>query len=98
MHSRDVETAQFARCAAVAQGWDASAQNQREANVFRLAAMVLCSRFPIEAERLMAASGRYFLTHPAERLAAAEVVRLRWIISLPRLRDRLILRLQARSR
>lgn len=98
MRFRDVEEALFTRCAAVAQAADASAQDKREANVFRLAAMVLYSSFPCEAERLMAASDRYFAMHPAEQLDAVEVIRHGWVVSLPRLRDRLSLRLRARPR
>lgn len=61
-----------------------------------MAAMVIQSRFPFEATRLIAASVRYFATPPAERLTAAEVIRLGWVINLPRLRDRLSRQLQRR--
>jgi hypothetical protein len=70
------------------------AQDQREANVFRLAAMVVQSRFPSESKSLMLASERYFAAHPNERLAPAEVVRKGWVLSLPRLRDTLSHRLR----
>lgn len=96
MNSRESEAALLARCAAVAQTGEVSARDQREANVFRLAAMVIQSRFPCEATHLMAASDRYFATHQAERLAAVEVVRLGWVMNLPRLRDLLSRQLQRR--
>ena len=94
MTARDVESALFARCAAVARGDAPGARDQREANVFRLAAMVLQSRFPRESERLMQAGDLYFATYPDERLASADVVRSGWVASLPRLRDMLSHRLQ----
>ncbi|WP_432262990.1 hypothetical protein [Cupriavidus sp. TMH.W2] len=89
MHSRDVEAAMLNRCEAVARERAASALDQREANVFRLAAMVVQSRFPREATRLMQASERYFAAHPNERLPAQDVVTKGWVVSLPRLRDQL---------
>ncbi|RRU25604.1 hypothetical protein [Stenotrophomonas sp. 278] len=89
MTARDVESALLARCSDVAQGRHPLAQDQREANVFRLAAMVVQSRFPKESSFLMSASDGYFATHPRERLHPVEVVRNGWVISLPRLRDML---------
>ena len=72
------------------------AMDEREANVFRLAAMVVQSRFPQEARRLMAASERYFATYPSEQVASVEVIRRGWVVNLPRLRDRLTRELQPR--
>jgi hypothetical protein len=83
----------LARCSAVARDAAQSAQDQREANVFRLAAMVVQSGFPGESKCLMQASERYFTLHPSERLASADVVRNGWVSSLPRLRDMLSHRL-----
>jgi hypothetical protein len=93
MTARDAESALLARCTAVAQEVALSAQDQREANVFRLAAMVVQSRFPSESMCLMQASERYFDSHPNEKLAPADVVRKGWVLSLPRLRDMLSHRL-----
>lgn len=93
MTARDAESALLARCSAVARGGAQSAQDQREANVFRLAAMVVQSRFPSESMCLMRASERYFDSHQNERLAPADVVRKGWVLSLPRLRDMLSHRL-----
>ncbi|MDR2013046.1 MAG: hypothetical protein LBQ20_08400 [Rhodanobacter sp.] len=89
MNARDAESALLARCAAVAYENAQAAQDQREASVFRLAAMVVRSRFPYESGHLMQASERYFARHPSERLAPVEVVRNGWVSSLPRLRDML---------
>ena len=83
----------LARCSAVAREGAQPAQDQREANVFRLAAMIVQSRFPDESKCLMRASERYFTLHPDERLASADVVRKGWVSSLPRLRDMLSHRL-----
>jgi hypothetical protein len=93
MTARDAESALLARCSLVAREAAQSAQDQREANVFRLAAMVVRSRFPNESMCLMRASERYFASHPNERLAPADVVRKGWVLSLPRLRDMLSHRL-----
>jgi hypothetical protein len=93
MTARDAESALLARCAVVARVAAQSAQDQREANVFRLAAMVVRSRFPVESLCLMQASELYFASHPDERLASADVVRKGWVLNLPRLRDMLSHRL-----
>ena len=93
MTARDAESAMLARCSAVARQLASSAQDQREANVFRLAAMVVQSRFPGESACLMRASERYFDSHPNDRLAPTDVVRKGWVVSLPRLRDMLSHRL-----
>lgn len=89
MSSRDLESALLSRCAAVARQASTQAQDQREANVFRLAAMVIQSRFPAESKNLMRVSDEYFAKHPNELLPAQEVVRKGWVFSLPRLRDML---------
>ena len=89
MDAREVEAAMLARCAAAARGAMAIANDQRDANVFRLAAMVVQSRFPLESAGLMLASEQYFAQHPDEKLAPADVVRNGWVSSLPRLRDML---------
>lgn len=93
MTARDTESALFARCAAVARDVAQAARDQREANVFRLAAMVIQSRFPNEAKRLMQASEQYFASRPDEKLAPVDVVRMGWVLSLPRLREMLSHRL-----
>ncbi|WP_439668993.1 hypothetical protein DAMDJJ_09370 [Cupriavidus necator] len=71
MRSRDVEAALLSRCATVAREPMGSALDQREANVFRLAAMVVQSSFPREAARLMQASEHYLVAHPSEQTAGA---------------------------
>lgn len=95
--ARETEAHLLSRCARMARDAVGQAQDQREANVFRLAAMVVQSRFPSESSRLMHASERYFATHPNERLAAQDVVRQGWVTSLPRLRDMLSIELHRPS-
>lgn len=56
MTARDLEAALLARCAAVARETAYTAQDQREANVFQTAAMVVQSQFPRESRSLMRAS------------------------------------------
>ena len=89
MTARDAESALLAKCCAVAREVGHSAQDQRKANVFRLAAMVVKSRFASESMCLMRASERYFDSHPNERLAPADVVSTGRVLSLPRLGDML---------
>ncbi len=90
MTARDVEAKLLTRCAAVAREVAPPAQDQREANVFRLASMVVRSAFPRESDRLMRGSEHYFAAHPNEVLNLGEVVRNGWVMNLPRLRDMLI--------
>jgi hypothetical protein len=89
MTARELESALLTRCTAVARQHAQEALDQREANVFRLAAMVVRSRFPAESACLMQVSDQYFALHPSEKLAAEEVVSKGWVLSLPRLRDML---------
>nr|WP_218959774.1 hypothetical protein [Cupriavidus sp. IK-TO18] len=81
------------RCTAAARGL-AVAGNQREANVFRLAAMILSPNLPVESRRLMVASELYFAEHPDHLVPSVDVVRNGWIIGLPRLRDMLTAQLR----
>ena len=87
MTAREREASLLNRCTTVARSVVSSAQDQREANVFQLAAVLVRSRFPRESTSLLLASEHYFATHPAERLATGDVVRNGWVQSLPRLRD-----------
>lgn len=54
-----------------------------------MTAMVLRSQLPEQSANLERASEQYFASHPDERLNPVEVVRNGWVVSLPRLRDRL---------
>jgi hypothetical protein len=89
MAAREVERQLLARCVAVALGEVVDALDQREANVFRVAASVIRSEFPQESVRLAQVATRYFAAYPEHALHSSEVVRRAWIIGLPRLRDRL---------
>jgi len=91
--ARETENDMLMRCVAAARSLTLVAQDQRDANVFRVAAMVVQSRLPREANRLMQVSEDYFLHHPADRLPAVAVVRNGWVFSLPRLRDMLSFKL-----
>lgn len=94
MTARELEAALLLRCVTVAREAATVAQDQCEANVFRLAAAVIRSQFPQHATNLMQASTRYFSAHPNEQLPSAEVVRNGWVSGLPRLRDALSQQLQ----
>ncbi len=96
MTARELEAALLTRCAAVARKVAPTAQDQREANVFQLAATVVRTRFPRESTNLMRASEQYFAAHPDERLAPGDVIRNGWVLCLPRLRDMLSHQLHGR--
>ncbi len=91
--TRELEHALLERCTEVGRGDVRGPRDQREANVFRLAATVVQSTFPTESSRLLQASELYFSLHPEERLVSGAVVRNGWVVSLPRLRDMLTRRL-----
>jgi hypothetical protein len=93
---REFEDWVLTRCVSVARESAPPARDRREANVFRLAGMILQFDYPREAERLMRASEPYFTAHPDERLDAGEIVKRGWIIGLPRLRDSLSRRLESK--
>jgi hypothetical protein len=88
---REREDTMLNRCVEVAycRELPPRAESGREANVFRVAAMVIQSRFPAESQALMDCAARYFELHPADLRPAADVVRKGDVISLPRLRDSL---------
>lgn len=92
--SRLTEDKIIERCVQVARGVDVTARNQLEANVFRIAGMILGHKTPLAAKRLASCSKAYFAAHPEEELHSSEVVRRGWITSMPRLNDELITRLE----
>jgi len=93
--SRALEVRLVERCALVGLGVSATADDRKEANVFRVAAMVVGSRHPLAAGNLRRASTRFFGDRPTDELPADEVVRQGWVTSLPRLRQLLEARLGA---
>jgi hypothetical protein len=89
MTARELEANALARCVEAARSTSATVHSAQEANVFRVAAMVLASRWPVQAARWRQLSDAYFAQHPADKLAVEQVVRNGWVLSLPRLRDML---------
>lgn len=96
MTAREAKTAMLADCAQAAQGARV-ARDQRQAHVYRLAGMVVQSRYPLQAKVLMCAADGYFAKHPEQLLPSQEVLKRGWVISLPRLRDALSVRLRDKS-
>ncbi|SOY40326.1 conserved hypothetical protein [Cupriavidus phytorum] len=92
MGSRAEESKTIQRCVEAALGL-ASPVSRREANVFRLASMILRPRFPSESRRLWAICEEYFALHPSDLIESAQIVRNGWVVSVPRLRDSLELQL-----
>jgi hypothetical protein len=89
MTARETEAHWLASCLAAGRGSSTVACGAQEANVFRVAAMVLASAWPVQAARLRALSDAYFAQHPADKLPVVQVVNNGWVLSLPRLRDML---------
>lgn len=87
--ARDIEQAMLERCHQIAITPNDAPRDQAEANVCRLAGMIVSIRYPEAGSRLFDAAMRYFADHPEQQVASAEVVRRGWIINAPRLRDRL---------
>jgi hypothetical protein len=87
MTARELEEQALARCIAATHSASAAPSSAQDANVFRVAAMVLASAWPIQARRLQALSDAYFTLYPADKLPVVQVVKNGWVLSLPRLRD-----------
>lgn len=89
MDARAREEVMLKRCVEVSRqiSNQPQAENGREANVFRVAAMVIQSRFPAESQTLMECATRYFEVHPKDLRPVVDVIRNGDVISLPRLRD-----------
>ena len=86
---REAEEVMLMSCLEVAQGVREMPCSAQQANVMRVAAMVIGRSFPASQKRLSAAAARYFEEHPGEEVESAEIVRRGWVSNLPRLRDRL---------
>lgn len=87
--ARELEARVIARCAEVARGLSSLANDEIEANVFAAASGILGVRFPALGARLKVAADGYFEANPNAKLALGEVIDRGWIVSLPRLKDRL---------
>ena len=80
----------LARCKQLARGTDSQASNVIEANVMRVAGLVIKSRFPKESAQLLEKSHHFFQQQEGGApLHAEQVLKQGWIVSLPRLRDML---------
>jgi hypothetical protein len=88
-NAREAEEVLLTVCLEVAQGVREMPCSAQQANVMRVAAMVIGRSFPASQKRLSAAAARYFEAHPGEAVESAEIVRRGWVSNLPRLRDRL---------
>lgn len=88
MSARDVEQAMIRMCRDVA-STQTEPQGEAEANVCRVAGMIVRIRYPVAGARLLEAAARYFAAHPHQQHSSEEVVLRGWLISLPRLRDQL---------
>ena len=53
-------------------------RDQAEANVCRLAGMIVDGRYPEAGKRLSDAAATYFADHPEQQVPSAEVVRRGW--------------------
>ena len=88
-NAREAEEVLLTVCLEVAQGVREMPCSAQQANVMRVAAMVIGRSFPASQKRLSAAAARYFEAQPGEEVESAVIVRRGWVSNLPRLRDRL---------
>lgn len=77
------------RCRHIATIPGEAPRDQAEANVCRLAGMIVSIRYPEAGARLFDSATAYFTQHPDQQVPSAEVVRRGWIINAPGLRDQL---------
>lgn len=92
-NARDKEAAMLECCVQIATATRDAPRTPAEANVCRVAGMILSHNLPDARRRLDEAATAYFAAHPSELLESGETVRRGWIVNLPRLRDRLERRL-----
>lgn len=88
-NARGNEDAMLECCVLIATAALETPRTQAEANVCRVAGMILSRNLQDAGHRLTQAAAAYFAAHPSEQLESAETVRRGWIIGLPRFRDRL---------
>ena len=93
MNARDTEADLLSRCVRISRGEVESLDDERVANVVRVAAILARPRNPAAADRLREAADAYFARNPDSRRSADELIRLEWLISFPRFREQLDARL-----
>ncbi|MDD3326567.1 MAG: hypothetical protein PHW25_05710 [Zoogloea sp.] len=93
-NARETEAAMLESCVLIATAALEAPRTSAEANVCRVAGMILSHNLHDARQRLTQAATAYFAARPSELLKSAETVRCGWIINLPRLRDRLERRLR----
>ncbi len=86
---REQEALLVQRCVSVARGEPVVPTDARDANVFRVASMLLGREFEVETQQLRKSSERYFVAFPSEKVDTTQVLNNGWMIGLPRFRDRL---------
>ena len=94
---REQEALLIQRCVSLARGEPVAATDARDANVFRVASMLLGREFQVEAQQLRKSSERYFVEYPSEKVDTTQVLHNGWMIGLPRFRDRLERKLRERK-
>jgi len=91
--SRILEAALLDRCALVVRGTRLRVCDEREANLLPLASMLVRPRNVEASVRLRRAADDFIDHDPTARRETSEMVRLGWLISLPRFRELLDARL-----
>jgi len=99
MDAREKEQRMLDSCIAAALGQVASARDQVEASIFRLAASAVQTYYPTRADALWSSSDVYFEEHADQRrLPPADLMAQGHIVTLPRLRSMLLHQLEERDR
>lgn len=92
--ARSFEDHLLTLCVQISSGCSAVNLSVEQANVCRVAAMVVDGNFPESAVLLRTAAATYFTDHPEQKFEVSEVIRKGWIFDLPRLRHSLERRLK----
>jgi len=87
MSARQGESGLLEFCAGVARDDFSKPGDKIQANVCRVAAMLLRTDYPEASKRLDEASDAYFTLHPEDLVSSEDVLNNGWIIGLPRFKD-----------
>lgn len=78
------------RCLAAARDDSVDARDECEANVFRLAAMVIEPKFLVDSDRLRAVAARFFASHSIDPVPVSQALEQGWVRDLPWLHDAVV--------
>ena len=89
MNARDQEQASLDVCREIAMGEQVVLENEQQANVVYIAAMLCRTSDANISARLQKVAAVFFANNPEEQLSTQQTLQRGWIISLPRFRSML---------